>query len=113
MFELTDQPIVPRANGDPTAGAQVVFTGIVRNHNDGRDVLSLEYEAMLSVADKEGEKICVEAVERFEASSVHCVHRLGALQIGDIAVQVTVTSSHRKAAFDACVCGGGPNMIRP
>ncbi len=102
MFELTSEPIVPMASTDPTAGAQVVFTGIVRNHNDGRDVLSLEYEAMLSVADKEGERICVEAAERFEASAVHCVHRVGALQIGDVAVQVTVTSKHRKAAFDAC-----------
>ncbi len=102
MFELTDKPIVPLASSDPTAGAQVVFTGIVRNHNDGRDVLKLEYEAMLSVADKEGEKICEEAALRFEASRVHCVHRVGALQIGDVAVQVTVTSRHRKAAFGAC-----------
>ncbi len=102
MFELTDKPIVSVANTDPTAGAQVVFTGIVRNHNDGREVTSLAYEAMPNVAIKEGEKICEEAMQRFEANGVHCVHRTGALVIGDVAVQVTVTSKHRKAAFDAC-----------
>lgn len=102
MFELTDKPIAPQANSDPTAGAQVVFTGIVRDHNEGRAVLSLEYEAMASAAVKEGKKICEEASQRFEANGVRCVHRVGPLRIGDVAVQVTVASRHRKAAFDAC-----------
>lgn len=102
MFELTDQPIVPRSENDPQAGAEVVFVGKVRDHNDGRAVVELEYEAMEPLATKEGNRIVEEAQRQFAVTSVHCVHRVGLLQIGDVAVQVTAMAAHRAAAFDAC-----------
>ena len=102
MFELTDRPIVAVALSGPHDGAQVVFEGIVRDHNEGRPVVALEYEAMPSVAAKEGERITSEAKERFGATEVHCIHRTGPLQIGDVAVRVTVAAPHRGAAFEAC-----------
>lgn len=102
MFRITDQPIDPPRPPSPSVGAQVVFTGLVRNHNEGRKVEALEYESFDKLAVKEGEKILQEALSRFDVESVRCVHRVGKLQIGDVAVSVACTSAHRRAAFDAC-----------
>jgi len=87
---------------DQTCGACVTFEGWVRNHNEGQQVLSLDYEAYESLAVKEGERIIAEAMERYPVSGVVCVHRVGELQIGDVAVWVGVSSAHRGEAFDAC-----------
>jgi molybdopterin synthase catalytic subunit len=102
MFELTESTIAPKPVDDPSVGAAVVFTGLVRDHNDGRSVTALDYEAMPVVAEKEGIRILEEAKKLFGATNLHCVHRIGALKIGDIAVQVTATAGHRGAAFAAC-----------
>jgi len=102
MFELSDQPIQAHHQAVSATGAQVVFIGIVRDHNDGRTVTSLEYEAMPTVALKEGSAIIAEAKRLFDVQDVRCTHRTGALQIGDTAVVVTATSAHRQAAFGAC-----------
>jgi molybdopterin synthase catalytic subunit len=87
---------------DGTAGAYASFEGWVRNHNDGRAVLSLEYEAYEDLGVKEGERIIEEACARFAVTRARSVHRLGLLAIGDLAVWVGVTAAHRDAAFAAC-----------
>jgi molybdopterin synthase catalytic subunit len=87
---------------DPAAGAYASFEGWVRNHNDGRGVQRLEYEAYEQLGVKEGERIIAEACARFPVARAQCVHRLGLLEIGDLAVWVGVTSAHRDAAFAAC-----------
>jgi molybdopterin synthase catalytic subunit len=87
---------------DRAAGAYVGFEGWVRDHNDGRQVLSLEYEAYEKLGMKEGEKIVQDAKIRFGVSHASCVHRVGQLEIGDLAVWVGVCSPHRSAAFAAC-----------
>lgn len=86
----------------PSAGAYVSFEGWVRDHNEGQKVLRLEYEAYEALGTKEGEKIVAEALSRFGVGAAFCVHRLGALEIGDLAVWVGVTSAHRDEAFAAC-----------
>jgi molybdopterin synthase catalytic subunit len=80
----------------------VTFDGWVRNENEGRQVLRLEYESYEAMALKEGEKIIAEAHEKFPIIDAVCVHRGGLLEIGDIAVWVGVSSAHRGEAFDAC-----------
>ena len=88
---------------DPAAGAYASFEGWVRNHNEGRDgVLRLEYEGYEQLGVKEGERIIAEALDRFDISSAHCIHRLGELEIGALAVWVGVSAAHRAAAFAAC-----------
>jgi molybdopterin synthase catalytic subunit len=84
------------------AGACVTFEGIVRDHNDGRAVARLEYEAYPALALREGEAILREARERFALTGALCVHRTGPLEIGGMAVWVGVAAAHRGAAFDAC-----------
>ncbi|MCC6795793.1 MAG: molybdenum cofactor biosynthesis protein MoaE [Candidatus Hydrogenedentes bacterium] len=106
MFSLSPSPIDPanvmeRLN-HPAAGAYASFEGWVRNHNEGRPVMRLEYEAYAPVAVKEGELILDEARRKFAIVGAICIHRVGALEIGDIAVWVGVTAAHRGAAFDAC-----------
>jgi molybdopterin synthase catalytic subunit len=85
-----------------SAGAYVNFEGWVRDHNEGQKVLRLEYEAYESLGVKEGEKIIAEALSRFGVGAALCVHSLGALEIGDLAVWVGVSSPHRAEAFAAC-----------
>ncbi len=84
------------------AGAFVAFEGWVRNVNDGRPVTRLVYEAYEPLAIKEGARILEEARSRFGLLDVACVHRVGALDLGDMAVWVGVVSGHRDAAFPAC-----------
>lgn len=90
------------ALGDPAAGGYSSFEGWVRNHNEGLAVTRLEYEAFEALALKEGERIVGEAIERFGVIDAACVHRVGSLAIGEMAVWVGVSSRHRAEAFAAC-----------
>lgn len=83
-------------------GALATFEGWVRDHHEGRAVEKLEYEAFAALARNEGERIISEAMNRFAIEQARCVHRVGALAIGEIAVWVGVTAVHRDAAFEAC-----------
>jgi molybdopterin synthase catalytic subunit len=87
---------------DRRCGAMVCFEGWVRDHSEGRSVLRLEYEVYEALAQREGEAIIAEACERFGIVEAACVHRVGALEIGDCAVWVGVSSAHRAASFEAC-----------
>ena len=106
MFSLSQETLSPadlaQSLSSDAAGALVVFEGRVRNHNEGRDVTSLEYEAYRNMAEKEGEAVLREAMDRFAIIDALCVHRTGRLAIGDIAVWIGVLGSHRDAAFQAC-----------
>jgi molybdopterin synthase catalytic subunit len=87
---------------DPASGGFVTFEGWVRDHNDGRRVSGLEYEAFAPLARREGERILIEARERFGVRGALCVHRVGALTLGELAVYVAVSAAHRDEAFRAC-----------
>ena len=106
MFTLSNQPIdsiqLKNSLTSPSAGACVTFEGIVRNHNDNRSVVMLEYEAFDELCRTEGQKIMDEAKAQFPVLQVRCVHRTGKLKIGDAAVWVGVSSAHRDEAFKAC-----------
>ncbi len=106
MFFLSKEPIRAVEAGkqlaNHEAGAMVTFEGWVRDHNGGRSVKSLDYEAFEPLAEKEGCRILAEARENFPILSVTCVHRIGPLALGDLAVWVAVTAKHRDAAFGAC-----------
>src|ERR1700733_15254099 len=87
---------------DPACGGYAAFEGWVRDHNEGQQVRHLEYEAFELLANKEGERIIAEAVERFGVEHAACVHRVGDLQLGEMAVWVGVSARHRQEAFLAC-----------
>jgi molybdopterin synthase catalytic subunit len=97
-----DAAALARELANPAAGGTVTFEGRVRNANEGRAVVALEYEAFAELAGKEGERILAEARGRFEILAAVCVHRTGRLGLGDLAVWIGVTAAHRGPAFEAC-----------
>lgn len=82
-------------------GAMVLFLGTVRNNNQGKEVLCLEYEAFEPLADRMIEKIVGEAKKKFQLLEALCVHRVGRLVIGEAAVLVITVSKHRREAYAA------------
>ncbi len=104
MIQLTGEPIdVARvAAASPTAGALCLFLGTVRNHNAGRTVVSLEYEAFAEMALPAMQAIADEARRLWAIEEVHIVHRVGRLAVGDTSVAIAVTAAHRSEAFAAC-----------
>ena len=84
------------------AGAHASFEGWVRDHNDGRAVSGLHYDAYARLAEEEGARVINEAIDRFDIVDAACIHRTGDLEVGDLAVWVGVTAGHRDAAFAAC-----------
>jgi molybdopterin synthase catalytic subunit len=103
---LTTDPLgVDAAHGfcaDPAAGAVVVFTGVVRDHSDGRSVTGLSYEAYEERAGGQLDALATRVAERWPmTSAVWLEHRLGDLAVGEVAVVVAVSSPHRGDAFDA------------
>ena len=85
---------------DPAAGGVVSFTGLVRDHDGGRGVTDLEYQAhpgaeaaLRAVADRIAAELPVHALA--------AVHRTGLLVVGDIAVVVAASAAHRGQAFEA------------
>jgi molybdopterin synthase catalytic subunit len=86
---------------DPSAGAVVTFSGDVRDHDHGRAVTALDYEAHPTA----GAVIAVVAAEvasRHDVVAVAVSHRTGPLGIGDPALVVAVSAAHRGEAFAAC-----------
>ena len=114
-FEFSAAPLEPgRCHAgleDPSAGGYASFEGWVRDHNEGRTVQRLEYEAFEALAVKEGERIVAEAIEKFGVTRAACVHRVGSLAIGDLAVWVGVSSAHREAPSAADERCRGPGAI--
>jgi len=106
MFSISATPIdttsLRAMLSDPHAGACAVFEGWVRDHNEGRPVSGLRYEAYVELAEAEGARILDEARTRFDIVKACAVHRTGDLELGELAVWVGVTAAHRDAAFAAC-----------
>lgn len=100
---ITDAPIdaanVGAAVDDPTCGALVVFHGIVRDHDGGRDVEALDYRA-----HPDAERYitaCVASEQERSGLRLAAVHRVGELSIGDAALIAAASAPHRAEAFAA------------
>lgn len=106
MFEIVHGPIdvaaVSAAVAHPEAGAVVTFLGTTRNHNDGRRVIRLEYEAYVEMALGEMRKIGETARQRWPIEDIAIAHRIGIVPIGEASVAIAVSAGHRVAAFEAC-----------
>lgn len=102
LVQLTEQPIDLNSHtaavDEHQSGAMVGFAGIVRDHDGGRAVSSVEYVAHPSAAAVLAE-VVAEVTGRSEAESVAVSHRLGWLAVGDAALVVAVAGVHRAEAF--------------
>jgi molybdopterin synthase catalytic subunit len=89
------------AVADPAAGGLALFAGAVRDADHDRDVTALSYSAHPS-AEAELRRVAEVIAEKFPVLGIAAVHRVGDLEIGDLAVVVAVACPHRAEAFDAC-----------
>lgn len=85
-----------------SAGGVCVFLGTVRDHNDGRSVVRLEYEAYASMAVAEMTRIAQEIAAEIPETRLAVVHRIGSLTVGDVAVVCAASAPHRDEAYRAC-----------
>ncbi len=90
-----------RAVARAAAGAIVSFAGVVRDHDDGRGVLELEYEGHPG-AEKILAEVAAEIAADPKVYAVAVSHRIGRLEIGDVALAAAVSTAHRAEAFAAC-----------
>ena len=106
MFLITGEPLdsqrITREVSDGSAGAVVLFHGVVRNNNLGRRVEYLEYDAYPPLAERMLAEIADEVRARWEVTGVAIHHRTGRLEIGEASLLVAISSAHRAEAFDAC-----------
>jgi molybdopterin synthase catalytic subunit len=106
MFEVVEHPLdlarLVAAVGRADAGAIATFLGTTRDHNAGRLVTRLEYEAYPEMAVREMRRIGQQALERFDAKAVAIVHRVGVVEVGEASVAIAASAAHRDAAFAAC-----------
>lgn len=86
---------------DASCGALVVFGGTVRNHHDAQSVDRLSYSAHEIMATRSIQQVEIETQEKFDVPQCRIQHRIGDLEIGDLAVVAVVRAAHRDAAFEA------------
>jgi molybdopterin synthase catalytic subunit len=105
LVEVVDRPLdlaaLQALVSDEQAGALVSFSGTVRDHDRGRQVASLTYEAH-PTAEAVLTDVAAEIARDFDVISLGVAHRVGALEIGDSALIAVVASAHREEAFRAC-----------
>lgn len=98
--EVIDESAIRAAVSAPESGAVVSFAGVVRNHDGGQSVLSLDYQA-----HPEAERIlaeCLRTVGEETGLAVAAAHRVGHLEVGDVALYAAASAAHRAEAFAAC-----------
>ncbi|MHA6669136.1 molybdenum cofactor biosynthesis protein MoaE [Homoserinimonas sp. A447] len=98
--EAINESSVRDAVSAPESGAVAIFVGVVRNHDGGHRVNSLEYEAHPEAENMLAE--CCRSVAEETGLMVAAAHRVGHLTIGDVALYAAASAAHRKEAFAAC-----------
>ena len=88
------------AVSDPAAGGLAVFVGAVRDHDEHRPVVGLEYSAHPTAMSRLRE-VAEDVARKYDVLAVAALHRVGELAIGDPAVVVATSAAHRGEAFDA------------
>jgi molybdopterin synthase catalytic subunit len=87
---------------DAAAGAVVTFAGVVRDHDGGRAVRGLEYNAHPTAEKVVGEVAGDVAARARGVRAIAVSHRVGRLEIGDVALACAVAADHRREAFETC-----------
>lgn len=86
----------------PGMGGIVTFTGMVRRDSRGRTIAHLDYEAYAPMAIKVMTALCDELEREIPGARVAVEHRVGRLEVGDVAVVIAAAAPHRAEAFAAC-----------
>ena len=100
--ELEEYEAIVAAQHSRKYGACATFIGTMRDFNEGDDVSGMSLEHYPGMTEKHLERICGEAMQRWELLDYLVIHRVGDLNPSEPIVLVAVWSSHRKEAFEAC-----------
>lgn len=105
FYWITDKPIqindCIRKVTRPEAGAISTFIGVAREFTEGKRTMYLEYDAYVPMAEKQLQRIGDEIKTEWPHTEVSIAHRIGRLDISEVAVAIAVSSPHRDAAFKA------------
>jgi len=106
MVIITKQPISPELIIDmvktDTSGCVATYVGLIRDHSQGKPVLSVEYTDADGKARERLQKIVTEARKKWQINDMAMHHRIGELKVGDINLVAAVASAHREEGFAAC-----------
>ena len=106
MIEITEKPLSPgRVLGKvktESSGCVVIYAGLIRDHSQGKPVLSVEYEDIGGKAEKRLQAIASEIKQKWPINNIAICHRIGKLKVGEINLVVAIASAHRKEGFAAC-----------
>jgi molybdopterin synthase catalytic subunit len=104
LVDLRDSPLsvdeVLAALDDPASGGVTLFVGRVRDHDHDKGVTGLDYSAHPSALESL-RKVCDRVAATHDIHALAAVHRVGRLEVGDLAVIVAAAAGHRGQAFDA------------
>lgn len=106
MIDISKRPIdisqILANCEDRSAGATVLFTGSVRDHNNKENVSGIYYEAYEKMAKNVLLEIENEVLKKWTIRKFIAIHRIGILKINEISVAIAVATEHRQDAFEAC-----------
>ena len=106
LFAITREPLEPQRLAEAVrrdeSGAVAVFSGVARNHSEGRSVIALEFDAYHEMAARKLREVADEVRSRWPVTGIAIHHRIGRLAIGEASLVVAVSSAHRREAFEAC-----------
>jgi molybdopterin synthase catalytic subunit len=104
LIDIRDTPLdvteVVASLADTAAGGLVLFVGAVRDHDQDKDVVGLDYSAHPSALERMRD-VAESVAKQYDVLGVAAVHRVGKLALGDVAVVIATTAAHRGEAFDA------------
>ncbi len=106
MIEITEEPIHPelvvnQAKTD-SSGCVVTYVGLIREHSQGKPVLSVEYQDSKGMAESRLQEIASEVRQKWPINNLALCHRIGKLKVGDINLVVAIAAAHRQEGFAAC-----------
>jgi len=106
MIEVIDKAISPdmvigKVKGDGS-GCIVTYVGLIRDHSQGKPVLSVEYQDSAGNAVKILKEITGETKRKWQIEKIAISHKIGKLRVGDINLVVAIAAAHRREGFAAC-----------
>jgi len=106
MIDISKRPInisqILATCEDRSAGATVLFTGSVREHNNKENVSGIYYEAYEKMARNVLLEIENEVLKKWTIRKFIAIHRIGILKVNEVSVAIAVATEHRQDAFEAC-----------
>jgi molybdopterin synthase catalytic subunit len=106
VIEITEKPLSPgrvlSKVKTESSGCVVIYAGLIRDHSQGKPVLSVEYEDIGGKAEKRLQEIASEIKQKWPINNIAICHRIGKLKVGEINLVVAIASAHRKEGFAAC-----------